>query len=132
MIRSKKLASISFLAIFFFGMAIGVVLERFVFDDHYPGRHGHDPGKYLFNKFSKELSLDEDQKTRLKKLLEEIREKHRRIRDANRRQYDEIRSEFDLAFRRILTPEQLEKYEQLVQKFKAARERYEQKREEKK
>ncbi len=129
MIRSKKLAFVSFLAVFLLGMVLGVVLERFVFSADYHGRRRHGPSEYLFNKFSKELALDEEQKNQLEKLLKEIGDKHRRIRDANKQQYAKIRSEFDASFRQVLTHDQLEKYERLVQEFEAARKRYRQKHE---
>jgi len=130
--QSKKMALVSFLAIFLFGIALGVVADRYVFQKRHEPRHRHNSGDFLFRKFSEKLSLDENQKVELRRLLEEIKEKHHEIRKADRQRYNKIKTEFNAAFRQILTPEQAIKYDQMVKEFEEKRAREESKRGEKK
>ncbi len=130
--QSKKAALVSFLVIFLFGIAIGVIADRYVFDKKQGTRHHQDPSDFLFRKFSERLALDENQKVELRRLLEEIKEKHREIRKSDRRRYDEIKTAFDSAFRKILTPEQVTTYDQMVKEFEEKRARQELKRGDKK
>ena len=123
MIRSKKLALVSFLTIFLAGLVLGVVLERLVIDKCQAKRQPSDPGEFLFQKFTTELSLDETQKLELRKLLADIKEKHRHIRKENRTQYKIIQEEFNTDFRKILSEEQLILFDQLVQEFEEKRAR---------
>lgn len=126
--QSKKMALVSFLAIFLFGLAVGVVVDRYVFENSHKPERRHDPSDFLFHKFSDNLSLDENQKLELKRLLEEIKEKHRAIRKSDRGRYNEIKKEFDDDFRKILTPDQVTKYNQMVKEFEEKRARVEAKR----
>ena len=128
MTRSKKLAIASFLTIFLVGIVLGLVLERFVLENCPAKQPKGDPSDFIYKKFTERLSLDEEQKSELKRLLAEIKEQHRQIRKQDHKKYKTIQQEFDAAFRTILTEEQLVIYEQMVKEFEERMKRAKRKR----
>ena len=121
MTPSKKIAILSFITIFIAGIAVGVVLEDFVFNKKRDEHQRRDPNDFLFVKFTKELSLTTVQQDSLKSMLNKIKEKHKRMNKQRFEDYEQIRLEFNKEFRKILDEEQTIRYDQMVQEFEARR-----------
>ena len=121
MIPLSKNAVISLLTVFILGLAIGILVDRFVFvKAPKPPKH-RDPGQFLFEKFSNELDLTEEQKVQLKRLLDEIKIKYETLHKTRREQYQKISDEFDTEFKKYLTPEQIVKFDAMVKEMKEQR-----------
>ena len=123
MIKSKKLALASFLTVFLIGLVLGIILERLVLDNSHSKRRRHDPGDFIFKKFTERLSLEEEQKVELKALLADIKEKHRGLRKENRTHYKAFQEEFNADFRKILTEQQIVLFDELLKEFEKKRSR---------
>lgn len=117
MMSSKSKAVLSFVTVFIIGVAVGVLLENYVLDKKNRAPQHRDPNQMLFEKFTAELTLSSAQQDTLRSLLDDIKDKHRELGRKRHQEYDKIRSEFDAEFRKILTNDQLVKYEELVRQF---------------
>ena len=127
MASSKKIAILSLITVFIIGLAAGVALDRLVFDKK---RHDHrkrDPNEYFFEKFTRELSLTKAQQDTLQILLDDIKEKHNALSKKRRKEYEKIRQEFETDFRKILTPEQVSRYNEMIREFEERRARFKEK-----
>jgi hypothetical protein len=117
MMSSKNKAILSFIAVFLVGIAVGVLFENLVLDKKQQNRKRQDPNKFLFEKFTNELSLSTEQQDSLQVLLDDIKEKHRELGKKRHENYERIRSEFDVEFRKILSPDQLLRYDEIIREF---------------
>ncbi len=117
MMSSKNKAVLSFITIFIIGVAVGVLLENFVLDKKQHDRRRQDPNKILFEKFTRELSLSVTQQDTLQVLLDDVKEKHKVLGQKRHEDFERIRQEFDVEFRKILTNEQLTRYEEIIREF---------------
>jgi len=107
---SKRIASLSLLAIFILGFVFGVASDRSFFTKmgRYSKHKDHRPN--LVEKFTKELNLTNEQQKHLVMLLEKVKKQHSEIKESTRPQYERVREEFKSAFSEILTEEQRMKY----------------------
>jgi hypothetical protein len=128
MASSKKIAILSLITVFIVGLAAGVALDRFVFDKKRPEHRRRDPNEFLFEKFTRELSLTKAQQDTLQMLLDDIKEKHKVLSKKRHEEYDKIRQEFEIEFRKILTSEQLNRYNEMIRQFEERRKRKEEER----
>ena len=116
MIPSKKIAIFSFITVFIVGIAVGVVFDNLVIDKK-PDRRRHNPNDFLFDKFTTELSLSQTQQDTLQVLLDQIKEKNKKLGDKRHQEFKKIRKEFDSEFRKILSSEQMSRYDEMVREF---------------
>lgn len=121
MIPSKKIAILSFITVFIAGIAVGVVLEDLVLDKKRHENRRQNANDILFDKFTNELSLTEIQQDSLKNILDDFKEKHKRLNKKRFEDFHKIRNEFDIEFRKILDETQLLRYEQMVKEFEERR-----------
>jgi len=108
---SKRIASLSLLAVFILGFVIGVVIDQSFFSKmgrDSKHKRGHRPN--LVEKFTKELNLTNEQQEHLITLLEKVKKQHSEIKESTRPQYERVREEFKSAFLEILTEKQKLEY----------------------
>lgn len=122
MLSSKKFALLSIITTFLVGVALGVVVERFVFDTHHKYDKRDDPNEHIMQKFTTELSLTPAQQDTLAMLLDDIKEKHRALRKERHKEYERIRKEFEQEFSSILDERQAARYEEMVREYERERE----------
>ncbi len=85
---------------------------------------GEGPRKgQMLERFSRELKLTPDQKEKVGKILELKREQITALRTEIRPQTDAIRNTAKLEIRKLLTPEQLESFNQLEAKWDVQRQK---------
>ena len=108
---SKKIASISLLAIFVLGFVLGIAVDRYFFDDH-SCRHSHHKHNKpdLIQKFTRELDLTSEQQQKLSELLQGIKKRHNEIRKSSNEQYKLLRENFRKSFLEILNEKQKAKF----------------------
>ena len=124
---SKRVAILSLVSILILGFALGLLTEHFVL---HSGKFHKQPKKSreerLITILTKELELTEEQQQHLKALLQELKEKHDKINKSIRPDHQRVRQEFNEAFSKILTPEQVEKFDafnkRLQEKYRKRRE----------
>ena len=129
MIPSKKIAILSFVTVFIAGIAVGVVLEDLVFDKKRREHKRRDPNNYLFEKFTQELSLTKTQQDSLKSMLNEFKEKHKKLNKKRFEDFEQIRLEFNRDFQKILDEKQLLRYDKMVKEFEERRKKHNKSRE---
>jgi Spy/CpxP family protein refolding chaperone len=100
------------------GLAVGwVAAERF----GEPGpRHARKP---MMERFSRELSLTPDQERRIRALMEAKREQFRALHEEVRPRFDQIRRSSKEEIRKVLTPEQAERFERMESEWQARRQK---------
>ncbi len=116
----KKWMWLTILLTLILGMSLGILLDSLVLgrDDV---ESGHDQGRGDRNdrfkaRLESELSLTPEQMRELDTVLANNREKADAFWKQSRESYNELRKEFRQAIRDILTPEQQEKYDEMVRK----------------
>ena len=124
MLKSKKIAIVSFLTVFLFGLFCGITADRLLLCKI---KHKRPKGgdSHLVQKFSTELNLTPSQKEELIRLLKNVRDKHAQIRNSNQPKYESIRIEFQQEFAKILNSDQQLLFEKSNQRFDAKREKKE-------
>ncbi len=122
MMSSKRMALFSLIAVFIFGVVIGIAVDRFMFirKPDYPQKP-KDISQHLFEHFTEKLDLNTEQQDQLKKLLDEIRSRHREIEKSERQKYRQLRESFDEKLIEILHEEQVEKFKELQKQYKEKR-----------
>jgi hypothetical protein len=112
--NSKRAAAISLSVVFILGLLAGLVVDRYFFSDHMPPgfdkRHRPD----FVERLTKDLNLTADQQAQLKTLLGELKTRHDKIREAVGPQYRQVREDFHASFKKILTKEQQDKFDEFT------------------
>jgi Spy/CpxP family protein refolding chaperone len=89
-----------------------------------PHRGGKDRFNHMMNRFSRELKLTDDQKKQVAAIFEAKRQRIESIRSGIDAQFEDVRRSTSEEIRKILTPEQVEKFEKLEQKHAEQRRRW--------
>ncbi len=102
------------------GMSLGILLDALVLGrDDRGGPHGQSDGdrnERFKAKLESELGLTPEQMQELDTVLASNREKADVFWKQSRKSYQELRKEFRQAIRDMLTPEQQNKYDEMVRK----------------
>ncbi len=116
---SRRKAILSLLSAFVIGFACCFFLFYFNIFRLSPGppRHERNRTEAMMTLFTKELNLDAKQQEFLRQELENIRIRHDEIRQANAKQFREIRDQFRQSFSNILTEEQKVKFDEFNRKM---------------
>ena len=122
MIKSKKMAMISLIAVFITGLFCGILAERLLLSKYCNVNDRHKRPS-LVQIFKKELDLTQDQETQLKSMLEDIKQKHHQAREEQKVIFDSLRVNFDDQFKEILDSNQKEKFSKLQEEWKQKQER---------
>lgn len=107
------------LLVFLLGLVLGGLAIEFAHDRGYlasRSRRG-DWRQHAVERFTRELSLNADQRKQLESILDETKKKYQAIGEATRPQYDAVRQEGREKIRAILTPEQKVKFEELIRQI---------------
>jgi Spy/CpxP family protein refolding chaperone len=121
MISSKKTAVLILATVFLMGTAFGIFLNHAVLKK-LPLRPKHgSPGDFVFEKFTRDLSLTSVQQDSLKAMLDELKEQFKEAGQAHFQHMEEIRLSFNEKFEQILTEEQKSKYREMVAGFERER-----------
>lgn len=127
MARSERLiAALTLLVVLAAGVAIGVALGRTwlapAHDEtrrplppHPPGPFGPPPLDHLLQHFRDELSLTDDQATRIQVLMEETHERAQAIRRESFPKMHTMRTEMQQRIRELLTPDQVTRYNRMIE-----------------
>jgi len=106
------------------GLIAGAALGRWAHWRH----HGHwdDQKRYsrMVERFSRELNLTPEQREKVAAILEAKRQKMQALRSEIRPKYEELRQSTKAEIRKILAPEQQERFEKLEARWAAKWERY--------
>lgn len=134
----KGKALIAVIGVFLLGLVGGAVLDQLYprhngwgwragmgfADRHSDRKSGHKNSKrYFIHILSQELSLSEEQREEIRPMLDQAREKLYETRLASIAQYDQIVLDLGNGIRSSLNPEQMEKLDQLTQRFQEKRAR---------
>lgn len=129
---SRSKARMIVLAIFVIGFAAGALAMNLYdrFASRGPSESGPSHGPtYLLNKLDQKLSLSDDQKKEIGTILDETNEKYIEIRRDLQPRVKEYEPRFDAVrvqsrdrIRAVLKPDQLPKYEEMVQESDRRRE----------
>lgn len=106
------------------GLVIGAALGRWA---HWRNSGRWDDQKRysrMVERFSRELNLTPEQKEKVAAILEAKRQKMQTLRAEIRPKYEELRQSTKAEIRKLLIPEQREKFEKLEGKWAAKWERY--------
>ncbi len=110
--NSKRAAAISLTAVFVLGFVAGWLGDRFLFSRHMPPGFDRRHRPDFVERLSKELNLTIDQQTQLKTLLADLKAKHDKIRETVGPQYRQVREDFRVHFKKILSEEQQKKFDE--------------------
>jgi Spy/CpxP family protein refolding chaperone len=132
MISYKKTAVLSLITIFLLGTAFGIFLNHVVLGKFSPHPKHGSPSDFLFEKFTRDLSLTSPQQDTLRTMLNELREQNKSLGQAQHQQNEQIRLKFNEKFEQILTEEQKTKYREMVAGFERERKSFDRKRDRKK
>jgi Spy/CpxP family protein refolding chaperone len=98
------------------GMAVGwFASEKFDRPPH-EWKHGQ-----MLERFSNELKLTPEQKASVMKIMETKREQFRALHEETRPRFEEIRASSKAEIRKLLTPEQIQRFEELEKKWEERR-----------
>ena len=81
--------------------------------------HWHRPFKKerLVQRLTRDLNLSDQQVQQLKQIMDETMKKYQELQSQVRPQFDTIRQESHNRIRQILTPEQAQKFDEMVKRF---------------
>jgi Spy/CpxP family protein refolding chaperone len=80
-------------------------------------RHRHPDEKHIVQFLKRDLNLSDSQTQQLEQIVHETGEKFRQLQEQNQPQFDAIRMESRDRIRKILNPDQLAKFNQLVERI---------------
>lgn len=122
-----KIAALVLLIIsFLLGIVGGVFLDRTFFDSHRPwdSPRREKPREKMSNYLARELKLTEAQQKEIETILEQRRPRFNRIHNSMNEQFeaeiDTVRQEI----RRLLTADQKQRYDQMVERERQEREQW--------
>jgi hypothetical protein len=115
--RSKTSATLMLVLTFALGAVAGVVSNhlyetRFKPSNQRPGARSAPPD--IVEELGRGLSLNADQKSKLKEIIHESRERYRALSIQFRPQYDALRDQTRQQIRQILTEEQKARFEKII------------------
>lgn len=129
--NSQKKARLIVLTVFVIGFVAGA-LSLNLYQHLYPSSKNHAPHwgtEVLLRRMTDKVGLNSEQQDQVKKILDETSEKYKEIRKDLEPQikpfeprFNAVRQESRDRVRALLTPEQLPKYEQMVQEHDRMRE----------
>lgn len=108
--NSKTLGILSLVAVFLIGVALGMGLGHIIEKSGHPYHHKQD----MVAKFKKDLNLSKEQEKVLLQLLDDLKEKYHTLRQKHRPEYKTIQKEFRSEFKKVLTPNQKEKFDSYI------------------
>ncbi len=107
------------------GVGLGVALDRLVLDPAMESRgQSHDRGEHRMRyvqRLERELGLSPEQKVQLEEALEAHGDKARECRDDARSEYAKLRERFRDDVRALLTPEQRDRFDEMLARKKHGR-----------
>jgi hypothetical protein len=131
-VNSRSKAQLIVVSVFVIGFAAGALslnlYQRLTSSDNKrnPPRGGSE---FLIKRMTEEVGLASDQQEQIKKILDETNDKYRELRKELdpaikpfESRFNAVRQESRDRIRALLTPEQLPKYEEMVQKHDRMRE----------
>lgn len=114
--NSKRTAIASLCMVLLVGFLLGVIIDRYLLDDHnrppFERRRSHD----FFARLSVDLQLNDLQKEQLRILLEATKAKHDSLRKTTGPQFRRIQEEFQQEFKKALDPDQRKKFEKITKR----------------
>jgi Spy/CpxP family protein refolding chaperone len=120
-VRTNAWIGLFVLAVFFLGLAVGVIATPWfglgppmgrISAPGRPGAQGPPPmTERLIERLSRSIELTEDQTARLSALFDVRRDRAREIGRSMRERFDRERETFGTALREILTAEQMDQFE---------------------
>ncbi len=108
--NSKTLGILSLVAVFLIGVALGMGLGYII---EKSGNHHHHK-QDMVAKFKKDLNLSKEQEKVLLQLLDDLKEKYHALHQKHRPEYKTIQKEFRSEFKKVLTPNQKEKFDSYI------------------
>jgi len=107
------------------GVGVGVALDRLVLDPAMESRgQSHDRDEHrrrYVSRLERELGLSAEQKARLEEALEAHGNKARECREGARSEYAKLRERFREDVRALLTPEQRDRFDEMLARKKHGR-----------
>lgn len=123
MIGTRR-AILYLLAIFLLGAVLGILGGRLA-ERHWRQRAWPERRARVVERIARELKLSTAQRDQLARILDETGERYRKLNEQVRPQYEQIRQEGRQRIRAILSPEQRQKFEEIVRRFDEERRRSE-------
>jgi Spy/CpxP family protein refolding chaperone len=128
--------AVSFLAVFAAGIVGGVVLERHLLDQKPKRSHrtsrepSREAGNRFFDKMVEELSLTPEQQDQMRDIFKNSEERIKNLRGEMDKRFHELRVQFVEEIKSILTEEQIQKYDAMIEEHRARRKAQAEKRKE--
>jgi Spy/CpxP family protein refolding chaperone len=119
--KGKFWMGLSILVIFAAGMASGVFVDKYLLS----GRHGRDRrgGPPSIEMMAKDLGLTQDQQDRIRFIFQQSEDRFRELRSNMHMSLSQIREGIKNEIDKILTPEQKEKFEAMLNEHSGQRSR---------
>ena len=123
-LSSRSRAVVFALGIFVLGIACGIIVDRWMLQYRRPwarmmaGRPPAGPHKdRILNRYTRELGLDDEQRDQVGAILEQSREAMHAVRRGVRQDLADALEGTRLQIREILTPEQVEKFDEMSKRM---------------
>jgi len=113
---------LSFLLVFVAGGLVGFLTERFFIHRSFPPRR-EAPQFPSFEKWAQDLNLSPEQQKAIKEVFRRSDEKMRELRNRFHRELGEVREEIKKEIDAVLTAEQREKLQAMIQEHRQKREK---------
>lgn len=122
---SRKWMWASLLLTLIVGMGMGVAIDRLALERDGRGGDRRDRGARLAARLNSELQLTPEQQVKVEATLASNRERAQQFWNESRSAYETLREEFRRDIRALLTPEQQERFDEMVQRDDERRRRRE-------
>jgi Spy/CpxP family protein refolding chaperone len=120
---NSRRAYIYFAAIFLLGILAGGAGTFFLGARLMGPQGGAARRERMLRRMTRDLDLNDSQASQIRAILEETGAKMRERRQQHRPEFEAIRSESHDRIRKVLTPEQTAKFEEMLKKFEEKRRR---------
>jgi Spy/CpxP family protein refolding chaperone len=121
--KTKREAALLVFVVFLLGLLVGAVGNHFYGErvwggrqEFVPPRHGASSAQVL-NEFTRELQLTPDQQSKVGAIIDDTRAQVRALYAPLDAQHEQLRQQARARIRAVLTPDQLPKFDQFMQRI---------------
>ncbi len=122
--KSKLGATLMLVSIFLLGCVSGGI-SYYLYRNHFapvpPSRPSSTARRDIVDEMSESLHLDAQQRQQLTTIIQQSRQRYSTLSQQFRPQYEQIRSETDKAIKAILRPDQLQLFEETLERMDSRR-----------
>ena len=117
----SRRAYLYFILTFLLGLVVGSAATIFFGWRSGLIRHRHPDEKHIVQFLKRDLNLSDSQTKQVEQIVHETGEKFRHLQQQNQPQFEAVRKESEDRIRKVLNPDQLAKFNQLVERINRRR-----------